>query len=62
MAKSRLHELTEHGQSIWFDTLSRELVALFLGASFVGEGRYLERLAKVRAMEEEDWHGHVPAA
>ncbi|HEU5362905.1 MAG TPA: transaldolase [Gaiellaceae bacterium] len=26
MAKSRLHELTEHGQSIWFDTLSRELV------------------------------------
>ena len=26
MAKSRLHELTEHGQSIWFDTLSRDLV------------------------------------
>jgi transaldolase len=26
VAKSRLHELTEHGQSIWFDTLSRELV------------------------------------
>jgi transaldolase len=26
MAKSRLHELTEHGQSVWFDTLSRELV------------------------------------
>jgi transaldolase len=26
MAKSRLHELTEHGQSIWYDTLSRELV------------------------------------
>jgi len=26
MAKSRLHELTERGQSVWFDTLSRELV------------------------------------
>jgi transaldolase len=26
MAKSRLHELTERGQSVWFDTLSRDLV------------------------------------
>jgi transaldolase len=26
MAKSRLHQLTERGQSVWFDTLSRELV------------------------------------
>ena len=26
MAKSRLHELTARGQSIWFDTLSRDLV------------------------------------
>ncbi|HEY7398268.1 MAG TPA: transaldolase [Gaiellaceae bacterium] len=26
MAKSHLHELTERGQSVWFDTLSRELV------------------------------------
>ena len=26
MAKSRLHELAERGQSVWFDTLSRELV------------------------------------
>ena len=26
MAKSRLHELVEHGQSIWYDTLSRDLV------------------------------------
>jgi len=26
MAKSRLHELEERGQSIWFDTLSRDLV------------------------------------
>ena len=27
MAKSRLHELTERGQSVWFDTLSRHLVS-----------------------------------
>jgi transaldolase len=26
VAKSRLHELTERGQSVWFDTLSRELI------------------------------------
>ena len=26
MAKSRLHELSEHGVSVWFDTLSRELL------------------------------------
>ena len=26
MAKSHLHELAARGQSIWFDTLSRELV------------------------------------
>ncbi|HKU58775.1 MAG TPA: transaldolase [Gaiellaceae bacterium] len=26
MAKSRLHQLTERGQSVWFDTLSRELI------------------------------------
>jgi transaldolase len=26
VAKSRLHELSEHGQAVWFDTLSRDLV------------------------------------
>src|SRR5947209_13424938 len=26
MTKSRLHEVTERGQSVWFDTLSRDLV------------------------------------
>src|SRR5579862_6034387 len=26
MPESRLHEVTEHGQSVWFDTLSRDLV------------------------------------
>ena len=24
MAKSRLHELSEHGQSVWIDSLSRQ--------------------------------------
>ena len=28
MADSRLHELSEHGVSVWFDTLSRELLAM----------------------------------
>jgi len=27
VAKSRLHKLSEHGVSVWFDTLSRDLVA-----------------------------------
>ena len=26
MPESRLHEVAEHGQSVWFDTLSRDLV------------------------------------
>src|SRR3954452_6161545 len=26
MSKSRLHELSEHGQSVWVDTLSREMI------------------------------------
>src|SRR4051794_40578113 len=26
MAKSRLHELSEHGVAVWFDTLSRDLL------------------------------------
>src|SRR5947199_6703116 len=26
MAKSRLHELAARGQSVWFDTLSRDLI------------------------------------
>src|SRR3954463_14970664 len=26
MSKSRLHELSEHGQSVWIDSLSREMI------------------------------------
>ena len=49
------------GSEIVGESLARELVAAFLGATFVGEGRYLERLQKVQAMEEENWHGQVTA-
>ena len=49
------------GSEVVGESLSRELVATFLRAEFAGEGRYLERLQKVQAMEEENWHGHVTA-
>jgi ribose 5-phosphate isomerase B len=47
------------GSGIVGTSLTEELVAAFLGATFIGEGRYLERLKMVHAMEEEDWHGRV---
>jgi ribose 5-phosphate isomerase B len=50
------------GSEVVGEALAAELVAVFLRAEFVGEGRYLERLKKVHAMEEEDWHGSVTAA
>jgi len=50
------------GSEIVGELLAAELVATFLRAEFSGEGRYLERLKKVHAMEEEDWHGSVTAA
>ena len=57
MADSRLHELTARGQSVWFDTLSRDLVRTFLGATFDGGERYVARLEKVAAMERKMHHG-----
>jgi ribose 5-phosphate isomerase B len=50
------------GSEVVGESLTRELVASFLRATFIGERRYLERLEKVRAMEEESWHGPVTAA
>jgi ribose 5-phosphate isomerase B len=50
------------GSEIVGESLTRELVTTFLRAEFVREGRYLERLQKVQAMEEENWHGPVTAA
>jgi ribose 5-phosphate isomerase B len=49
------------GSEIVGAALAAELVASFLGATFVGEGRYLARLQKVQAMEQESWHGPVTA-
>ncbi len=60
MAESRLHELSEHGVSVWFDTLSRELL----------ETGKLERMSKEdavvgvtsnptifqKALSEGDWY------
>jgi len=50
------------GSEVVGPSLAGELVAAFLRAAFIGEGRYLERLRKVHAMEEENWHGPVTAA
>ena len=47
------------GSEIVGESLARELVETFLAATFVGEGRYLARLQKVNAMEEENWHGSI---
>jgi len=47
------------GSEVVGESLARELVASFLGATFAAEGRYLERLQQVNAMEQEQWHGHV---
>jgi ribose 5-phosphate isomerase B len=47
------------GSEIVGESLARELVVTFLRATFVAEGRYLERLQKVQAMEQEQWHGPV---
>ena len=49
------------GSEIIGESLARELVTAYLGATFVGDGRYLERLQKVHSMEQENWHGRITA-
>ena len=49
------------GSEIVGESLARELVTAYLGATFVGDGRYLDRLQKVHSMEEENWHGRITA-
>jgi ribose 5-phosphate isomerase B len=39
------------GSEVVGPSLSADLVRTFLGAKFIGEGRYVERLKKVEAME-----------
>ena len=45
------------GSEIVGEALAAELVATFLRATFIGEGRYLARLEKVDALERETWNG-----
>ena len=49
------------GSEVVGPSLARELVEAFLAATFIGEGRYLERLQKVAAMEREMKDGEVTA-
>lgn len=50
------------GSGIVGESLARELVTTFLGATFSGEGRYLARLQQVNEMERTDWHGSITAS
>ena len=50
------------GSEIVGPSLARELVAVFLGASFDGGERYVSRLVKVAEMERVMKDGEVPAA
>ena len=45
------------GSEVVGPSLAADLVRAFLGAEFLAEGRYLERLAKVEAMERQMHHG-----
>ena len=49
------------GSEIVGESLARELVTVYLGATFAGDGRYLERLQKVHSMEQENWHDRITA-
>ena len=45
------------GSEVVGPSLAADLVRAFLGAEFIGTGRYLERLEKVEAMERQMQHG-----
>ena len=45
------------GSEVIGPSLAADLVRAFLGAAFLAEGRYLERLEKVEAMERQMQHG-----
>jgi ribose 5-phosphate isomerase B len=45
------------GSEVVGPSLAADLVRAFLGAEFLAEGRYLERLEKVEAMERQMQHG-----
>jgi ribose 5-phosphate isomerase B len=45
------------GSEVVGPSLAADLVRTFLGAKFIGSGRYLERLKKIEAMERAMAHG-----
>ncbi len=50
------------GSEVVGPSLAGELVAAFLRAAFAGGERYVRRLQKVQALEEEHWHDQITSA
>ncbi len=50
------------GSEVVGPSLAGELVAAFLRAAFAGGERYVRRLHKVQALEEEHWHDRITSA
>ncbi len=50
------------GSEVVGASLAGELVTTFLHASFAGEERYVRRLRKVQALEQEQWHDPITSA
>src|SRR3954462_7247193 len=60
MAKSRLHELSERGQSVWIDSLSREMLETGLLAQLMAEDSVVGVTSNPsifqKALEGEGWY------
>jgi transaldolase len=60
MARSRLHELSEHGVSVWFDSLSREMLETGKLARMVDEDAVVGVTSNPtifqKALAEGDWY------
>src|SRR5688500_13034640 len=60
MAKSRLHELSEHGQSVWVDSLSREWLRTGFLRKLIDEDAVVGVTSNPtifqKAMSEGDWY------
>jgi transaldolase len=60
MAKSRLHELSEHGQSVWIDSLSREWLRTGFLRKLIDEDAVVGVTSNPtifqKAMSEGDWY------
>src|SRR5215216_6133846 len=60
MSKSRLHELSEHGQSVWIDSLSREWLETDELARLIDEDAVVGVTSNPtifqKALSEGDWY------